>query len=247
LPQVPLLHALRAAVIAAVVAGGALGLFHLVVSDRFVDRAIALEEAKHAGDSQAPEVFSRRAQRAGLVAGAIVYALGYALVFAGVYALAGERLPGKSAGLKALALAVVGFWVAYLAPFLKYPANPPGAGDPTTVYYRQLLYLAFVVLTLLGVAAARQLGRSIKASRPDGSLATIAAVGSYVLYFGILFLVMPANPDKNDLPAQLLRQFRLASLAGGLLFWVLFGAVFTIALDWQARLPLIVVERSDRC
>jgi len=32
-------------------------------------------------------------------------------------------------------------------PALKYPANPPAVGNPETIYYRQSLYVAFLVIS----------------------------------------------------------------------------------------------------
>ena len=40
---------------------------------------------------------------------------------------------------------------------IKYPANPPAVGDPETIYYRQSLYVGYLVIsgfTALALALA---------------------------------------------------------------------------------------------
>ena len=226
---------LRATLIAAVIAGATAGSFHLLVSDRIVDRAVALEQARHPDEDHVQELFSRRAQKAGLIAGAFTYALGMGLLFGGVYYLLGERLPGATPRRRALLLAALGLWALYLAPFLKYAANPPGAGDPNTIYYRQVLYLAFVILTALGIGAAKQLGDSLLRAGFSTRRAVLGALAAYAVYWALLFLAMPGNPDHNDIPIGLLRAFRAYSVAGAVLFWAVFGTLFAELLQRQLR------------
>lgn len=223
--------ALRAAVLAALVAGGVLGLFHLTVSEPVIDRAIAREERMRAGEDHGQEVFSRRTQKAGLIAGSVTFALALGLIFGGVYAAAGEWLPGGTPGRRVLLLVGVGLWVFYLAPFFKYPPNPPGVGDPDTVYERQALYLLLLLLVALGLIVAGLLRRALLRSGARSALATAVALGTYAGYVAALWLVMPTSPDPNDAPASLLRQFRGASAVGMILFWAAFGLVFAAVLQ----------------
>lgn len=220
----------RAVLVAALLAGGAFGLFHLAVGEPIVDRAIAREESKHTGEDHGQEVYSRRTQKAGLIAGSLTYALALGLVFGGVYALLGERLPGRTPGRRALLLAIVGLWALYVAPFIKYPGNPPGVGDPATVTQRQALYLAFLVLTLLGLVAAARLHRSLRDGGARTGVALGASLGTYALYFVVLLVLMPGNPDRSDAPASLVWQFRAVSLIGAALFWLCFGWLFAATL-----------------
>jgi hypothetical protein len=39
------------------------------------------------------------------------------------------------------------WFVLFLVPALKYPANPPAVGDPETIYYRQTLYVIFIAIS----------------------------------------------------------------------------------------------------
>ena len=49
------------------------------------------------------------------------------------------------------------WFVLFLVPALKYPANPPAVGDPQTIYYREFLYIAILSISafsILGLAFA---------------------------------------------------------------------------------------------
>jgi predicted cobalt transporter CbtA len=236
--RLPIADVLRAALIAAIVAGGIAAVFHLGLSDRTVDRAIAIEQAKHPDEDHGQAVFSRGTQKAGLVAGTLTYALGMGLIVGGVFALLSGRLPGRSLRTRSLILLGAGVWVLYLAPFIKYPAFPPGAGDPATIYYRQALYLACVLLTGLGLIPAKQLLDSLLQSGRRPAFAVAAAVGVYAAYCVLLFFVLPRNPDRNDVPSGLLLEFRAFSLAGGFIFWLLFGGIFAELLARAERTRL---------
>jgi predicted cobalt transporter CbtA len=233
---VPFAALLRAVIVAALVAGAGLGAFHLVVSEPIVERAIAREEAAHQGEDHGQEVYSRRTQKLGLVAGALTYALSLGLIFGGVYAMCGERLPGGTPRRRALVLAAAGLWVLYVAPFIKYPGNPPGVGDPDTVYARQGLYLAFLVLATFGLVVAGLFARSLRRGGARPATAAGAALAAYAVYFAALCILMPGNPDSIDAPSSLLFQFRAASLAGAALFWTAFGLVFAAVLRRAERL-----------
>jgi hypothetical protein len=61
-------------------------------------------------------------------------------------------LPQSASNIrKALVLAGIVWFVLFLVPALKYPANPPAVGDPKTIYYRESLYIG--LLAISGFAA----------------------------------------------------------------------------------------------
>jgi predicted cobalt transporter CbtA len=64
-----------------------------------------------------------------------------------VFAYSRNRLPGSSNQKKAVILAGVMFFVLFLIPALKYPPNPPAVGNPGTIYYREILYIAILVIS----------------------------------------------------------------------------------------------------
>src|SRR5438477_438541 len=74
--------------------------------------------------------------------------------FAGDLALSSEALPGASARAKGMVLAAMAFIAAFLVPFAKYPARPPGVGEPDTVYQREGLYLGLLALSVAGIIVA---------------------------------------------------------------------------------------------
>jgi predicted cobalt transporter CbtA len=217
--------------------------FHLAVSERIVDRAIALEEQAQdeqhtltgsAAEEQPEPVFSRRTQKVGLVAGLVLYGLTAGMVFGGAYALLARRLPGRSRRAQVLALAGIVMVAVVLVPFLKYPANPPGVGDPETLGRRQLLYVACVLLAAAGLWLAAR-GVVLLRARGWRPVAAVAAGAVFfALWTGAAFLLLPGRGDPVSVPAGLVWQFRTASLAGQVLFWLAFAAVFAV-----------VVERAD--
>lgn len=226
---------LHATLIAAVVAGLAMSGLHLLAGEPLVDRAIALEAAAHPEEDHGQEVFSRRTQKVGLAVGSVVYGLAVGLIFGGVYLLAGRWLPGRTPRRRALALAGAALWTLYLAPFLKYPANPPGVGEAATIYDRQALYLLFGALAAGGLIVAGLLARSLRTGGLAERPALLTAGAAYALYVLALWLVAPDNPDRAAVPASLLLEFRAVSLAGAVLFWTVFALVFATVLERATR------------
>jgi predicted cobalt transporter CbtA len=147
-----------------------------------------------------------------------------------VYAAASERLPGGSTRRRALLLAAAAWWVLFLAPFTKYPGNPPGVGSPDSVYERQALYVLFLLLATFGLVVAGRWGRSLLRGGARRAMAVAAALGAYAVFFVALWLVMPANPDPVEAPSSLLREFRAVSVAGSVVFWAVFGLVFAASV-----------------
>jgi predicted cobalt transporter CbtA len=116
-----------------------------------------------------------------------------------------------------------------LFPFLKYPANPPGVGEPETIGYRQTLYLGFIVLAVLGLSLAVGLRRLRAVSQGAG--AWIAPIIFYAAWAVGIYVLMPPNPDPVEMSETILRPFRVLSLAGLVVFWAGLG----IAFAWLGR------------
>ena len=209
-------------------AGLTVAVFHLIVTEPIIDQAIELEEqqAHGAGDHEEP-IVSRRVQKGGLVLGYLLYGLTWALPFGVVYQLAQRWLPADSRMKQGLLLAFFAYWSVCLLPFLKYPANPPGVGDPDTIGYRQGLYAGFLALSVAAVALSIWLGRYVARAQgtrrgpwfPMGACLVILSTGLYML--------MPSNPDEVTMPADLVRNFRGLSLLGLTLFWAVLGFLFS--------------------
>ncbi len=219
---------LMGALIAGIVAGLCVAAFHFVFTEPLIEQAIQLEEQmahQQGADEHAAPVVSRAGQKVGLVVGYLIYGLSWALLFSVAYHMLQGRLSALGRRSGALALAFLVYWSVVLVPFLKYPANPPGVGDPATVGYRQQLYYGILLLAIGATALAVYFGPAVaqwlKSRRRWPS--TLALL---ILSAVVLLLVMPNNSDPVPMPAALVLNFRALSLAGLTLFWAVFGLGF---------------------
>jgi hypothetical protein len=225
--------ALRSAVAAGLIAGAVAALFHGILTEPVIDRAIAAEEARDAarpGHTHAEPVVSRRGQKIGLAVGLLAYgAIWGVLVGLGVHLTRGLAPAGWSLGRRGLLLAGLVGWSVALFPFLKYPANPPGVGEPETIGYRQTLYVGFIGLAVLGLWLAAALARHLAA--PRAASTWMAPAVFYAAWALGIYVLMPSNPDPVDVSDTILRPFRALSLAGLVVFWAVLGLAFA----WLAR------------
>ncbi|MBC9717072.1 CbtA family protein [Streptomyces sp. TRM66268-LWL] len=227
----PVLPLLGRGLAAGGAAGLAAGLFSLLLAEPLMDRAIRLEEARsheHADAGAAAvqhheELFTRSTQHFGLVVTSVVFGLALGILFAIAYALVHRRDPAASPWPRALLFAGGAFLAVSLLPALRYPANPPGVGDSSTVANRQGLWLAAVVIGVLGMFLVWQVyvrlaGRSVPVRQ-------VAAGVTGVAVLAVLF-ALPGNPDEVPVSATLLWDFRILSIASHALLWAVFGMVF---------------------
>ena len=232
----PVLPLLRRGLAAGGLAGLVSGLFSLLLAEPLMDRAIRLEEERaqheHAGHGggghahAAEELFSRGTQHAGLVVTAVIVGLALGVFFALVYALAHRHDPLRHRPWeRALTLAGAGFLALSLLPGLRYPANPPGVGDAGTVTDRQFMWLGALAVGVLGLLLAWQLHRRLARAGRSSAVCQLAAAAAVVATLGLMFL-LPGNPDPVPVPAPLLWDFRVLSLASHVLLWAALGVTF---------------------
>ncbi|MEU1598648.1 CbtA family protein [Streptomyces sp. NPDC005708] len=228
---------LRRGLAAGALAGLATGLFSLLLTEPLMDRAVRLEEQSqgaqqhhHGQDATVAvvhhheELFSRGAQHFGLVVTAVIAGVALGALFGVAYALVHRRSdPAVGSWPRAMSLAGAGFVALSLLPGLRYPASPPGVGDSGTVRDRQLVWLAAVVIGVLGVLLAWQVGRRL-ADR-SAPRRHVAVACTLLAILAVLF-TLPDNPDAVTVPATLVWDFRLQSLAAQTLLWAVLGAVF---------------------
>lgn len=229
---------LRRGVLAGAAGGASLALFLRLVGDPAISRAITLEADRSRGGA-GDELFSRGTQQVGGMVGALAYGVCLGLI-ASVVLTRARRRPGPGdEWRRAMAVGAVGFVTVVLLPFLKYPANPPGVGDPATVGRRTALFV--IVLTwsvLAGWGSWRLAIRLRDRGRPE-HLVWGAAVSLYAVAAAAALVVMPASPDTVDVPAALLWRFRIASLGGSLLLWAVLGWVLGfLAQREDGEIPL---------
>lgn len=148
---------LKAAVLSGLIAGTGASLFHFFFTEPVIERAIETEAelSRTRGTEIKDAVVSRETQRLGLILGFLLYGLIWGLICSVCLYLTQNIYPVSwSTTQRAFALVALVGWSVALFPFLKYPANPPGVGDPETVAYRQWLYLGFIALSVLSALTA---------------------------------------------------------------------------------------------
>jgi len=223
---------LKAAIIAGLIAGAITAGFHTLLLERFIERAIALEELASQAHGKAAEepVVDRPTQRWGLVLGFTLLGAVYGLFF-GLLAYFSQALwpTTWSQTRYGLILAALLGWSVVLLPFLKYPANPPGVGDPETIWYRQGLFFGFIGLSAAGTALAVGLHHWLQSPERSSSRTRnvwVLPLLVYGIYVAIVYLAMPANPDPVEMPGEIVWPFRVVSFAGHMLFWAVMGVTF---------------------
>ncbi len=215
--------------------------FLKVYGEPQVDRAIAFEtqmdDAKAAldkakgvsmsGEDQ-PELVSRSTQAGlGLFTAVMVYCTAFGGLFGLAFAFAYGRVDGALTpqGVSVL-LAATGFVAIYLVPNLKYPANPPAAGDAETIGIRTALYFIMIAISIAAMVASVALKRLCVPRFGDWN-ATVIAAACYVVLVAAAALVLPAvNEVPGAFPAVVLWKFRVASIGAQFIMWATIGLLF---------------------
>ncbi|HYY44818.1 MAG TPA: CbtA family protein [Actinomycetota bacterium] len=216
---------LRRGLFAGLVAGLLAGVFNLIVGEPLLDRALHHEAASTGAGA---EVFSRAAQKWGLVAASVLYGAVIGGLFSFVYVLVSQRLRTGSTWERSLRLAAAAFAAIWLVPFLKYPTNPPGVGDPATIGLRTSLYLAMVGVSLVAVVGAFVASRYLFNRGIDQPRRQLLVGAGYVALISAAFTLLPGNPDSSSIPASLLWNVRLVSAAAQALLWGAVGVGFAL-------------------
>ena len=217
--------------ICGIVAGLLVFLYARYFGEPSVDGAIGVEEqlAHAAGEMGHDEVelVSRDLQSSwGLFTGVMLYAVAIGGLFSLLFAYAWGRVGKLGARATAAMLAGASFVAVYLVPFLKYPANPPSIGNPETIGTRTQLYFGMVVISIIAMVAAINLGRGL-ARRFGNWNAAIAGGTAYIVLVIIAALLMPSiNEVPEAFPATLLWSFRTSALAMQLILWAGLGLLF---------------------
>lgn len=232
MPRLPVV--LVGVMLAGLCAGGVLAAFHWTLTEPVIERALVLEQTRRTAINPGAAVVSREVQRAGLWIGFLLYGLFAGILCGGVYWFTPSPVRTHGAVRKAIVLAVLAWWGVALLPFLKYPANPPGVGESATIEFRQQLYLGFLILSVFGMLGAVTARHWLRAGARTAAWADFLVLAGYGGFAGLLFVLFPANPDPVTLPVELVTMFRLLSLTGLTLFWLIFGAVFSFLMPLQS-------------
>jgi predicted cobalt transporter CbtA len=224
---------LRRGMAAGLLAGLLAGLFAFLVGEPVLDRAIALEEASAGAHHE--EVFSRSTQKVGLFFATGLFGVTVGGVFGIVYAFFRERLAADSDFRRSISLAGAIFVGTFLIPFLKYPANPPSIGDPSTIRERTAAYFTLVALSLLTIFLAWIAAGTLKARGVGTSRRRLTVGAGLIVVVGVLFLLLPAAPSAGGFPSGVLWAFRLSSLGTQLTFWAGLGLLFGVLCERARR------------
>jgi len=207
-----------------------------------VDQAIAFEGARQGalGAVAEPELVSRAVQRsAGLLAGLCIYGLALGGLFSLAFAAAHGRVARVRPRATAALLALAGFLAVVIVPLTKYPANPPSIGSDDTIERRTQLYLALVAISVLGVVAAYRVARSLVGRWDPWNAALSAAAVYLAIVVGAQAALPSVSATPDGFPADVLWDFRAASLGIQAVLWgtvgLGFGALAERALATRAR------------
>jgi predicted cobalt transporter CbtA len=230
-----LLRGMLVGVLAGLLAFG----FARIFGEPQVDRAIALEgtlghshdHGDHAaaapagGDEEEP--VSRETQAGlGLLTGAVVYGAAIGGLFALVFAFTYGRVGRLDARATAALLALGAFLALVVVPGLKYPANPPAVGNPDTIGERTTLFFVMLAISVAALVLAVNLALGL-ARRHSGWSAGLIAGAVYIAIIAVAQIALPVvNDVPEGFPADLLWQFRIASLGMHAVLWTTIGLAF---------------------
>lgn len=230
---------LRRGLAAGLLAGLLAGIFAFFVGEPLLERAMTLESSGHAHNGEVAahshggeeEIFSRTTQKVGLF-----FATGLSGTFVGglfgmAFAFMRDLLSSDTDWGRSLSLAAAAFAGAVFLPFLKYPANPPTVGDPSTIGSRTIAYFVMVGVSLLTILVCWHAARRMRESGVVDPIRHLTVGAALVTVFGLLFVGLPATADPGEFPAGLLWSFRLSSIGTQVVLWTGLGVVFGLLCE----------------
>lgn len=207
-------------VAAGLLAGLLAGFFAFFFGEPHVERALALEGGASGG------VVSRPVQKLGLVVAVVFYGASVGAMFGVVFALLRDRMAPGGEWTRSLRLSGALFAGVFFLPFLKYPADPPGVGDPSNIGFRTFAYLVTVAVCVAAVFVAWRVARVLR-EQGTGTAARQTLVGAgFVAVVSVFFFAMPPAADPGGLPGDVLWDFRISTLGTQLVLWAGLGVLF---------------------
>ena len=203
-------------------AGTIHGIANLAIVEPYLDEAIGIENQNLFASGEEEDTPQFRAeydayrnwQKGGQILAGAILGTSIGALFGIVYALSRNSLKGKNDIQKTFVLAGIMWLTMYLIPFLKYPANPPTVGDGETVVLRAILYLSFIAISGFGAVGFYQIYKRLKQNTK------VLAIACYAVFIGMVFVLMPPNPDEITAPMDLVNGFRAMSVVAVSVFWV---------------------------
>jgi hypothetical protein len=223
-------------ILSGAIAGTILGIINQGVAEPFLDKAIELETEKkmNAGEEVLNPIELeqyRLWQKGGMIAAGAILGISVGGLFGIVFAYSRGSLPGADNKKKALILAGIMWFVLFLVPAVKYPGNPPGVGDPETIYYRVPLYVSFVAVSGFSTIGLAYLYRKLG----NREFKKLAIPSAYAIIMIASYFAWPPNPDPITAPMDLVTNFRIATAFTMSIFWGLIGII--LGAFWDKLRP----------
>jgi predicted cobalt transporter CbtA len=219
------------------IAGTILGLINQGIVEPYIDKAIDIETQNVVKEGEvinSDELIQYRIwQKSGEIIAGTILGTSIAALFGIVFAYSRSSLPGSNNKKKALVLVGIMWFVLFLIPALKYPANPPAVGDPETIYYRQTLYVTFIAISGFSALAVAFMYRTLgnKVSTITKNIIIFPLI--YAAIITSAYLALPPNPDKiTSVSIDLVQGFRISSAFTISIFWGMIGIIFGSMWDW---------------
>lgn len=224
----------RRGLAAGLLAGVLAGLVAFSVGEPALSQAVALEEQEPAEQERTPAGPSRTVQRVALVPGYALVGLAVGALFGVAAAWARGRVAGDG-WTRSLKLSAVCIGALVLLPALRYPPNPPGAGEAGDMGTRTGLYLALGIAGLLLAGAAWSGARGLAAAGVGRAVRQTVVGVTVVVVAGVMLALLPGRGGADGLPAELVWRFRLASFASQSTLYGGLGVIFGLLSVRQER------------
>ena len=219
------------------IAGTVLGAINQALVEPYIDRAISLEtqDAIKEGNVIDPVELQnyRLWQKGGEIAAGTILGMSFGALFGVVFVYSRSLLlPQSNSNIrKALVLAGIMWFVLFLIPALKYPANPPAVGDPETIYYREGLYIGLLAISGFSALGLALLYRKLGSRTPNNKNRIIIVPLIYAAIIVGAILILPPNPDKISAPVDLVQRYRIEIEFTMSIFWGLLGLILGALWD----------------
>ena len=213
------------------IAGIVLGLINQAIVEPFIDKAISIETQRNISRGESVDTTQQSQyriwQKGGEVVAAATYGISLSALFGIVFVYGRRSLPGFDNKKKALFLAAIMFFVIFLIPSLKYPANPPAVGNPSTIYYREMLYVGFIAVSGFSALALALSYKGLQSYFPEKPTRLLVPL-IYAVIMISAYIAFPPNPDEVTIPAALIISFRVAAVFTIGIFWGVLGIIVGI-------------------
>lgn len=220
-------------------AGASAGMVHatanFILVEPHIDTAVEIESVNL---EEPVDLEFRDLQKAGGILGATILGVSTAALFGIVYILSRGALPGDREWKKMFILAGIMWLVIFMVPFLKYPGDPPAVGDPETIQERTALYAGFIVISGSAAVVFYKMSKQWHGFQKIG-----AALGYCVVMIAVAY-VMPAAPDVESFPTDVLFAFRASSVVAVATYWI--ALPLLMGIFWTRLKPDISSYRQTR-